>query len=68
LKYKKAIKAPSQRAMKIDRGVSKIEADRTQKPKRAIIKSPPAKPSIPSVIFTALAILMIKKAARGMYQ
>ena len=66
LKYKKAIKAPNQRAKKIDKGVSKIAADSIHRAKRQIISSPDAKPSKPSLILTALAKEIIIRAASGM--
>src|SRR3989338_1186990 len=67
LKYKKAIKLPSHKARKKDKGVSRIAADKTQKANKATIKTNPAKPSSPSVMLTALAKATITVAAKGTY-
>ena len=52
-------------AIKTDKGTSKIVDDKTHRPNKENIKSPAAKPSRPSVIFTALAKATITKAAKG---
>ncbi len=62
------MRPPNQRAIKIERGISRIEAERIRKPNSDIIRSPAAKPSIPSVMFTAFEKVMIKKAEIGINQ
>ena len=61
LKYKKAIKPPSQAAINNDVGTSRIAREITQKPTNVKSKIPLANPSNPSVILTALAKAMITK-------
>ncbi len=65
LKYKKETKDPSHSAIKIARGISRIEADKNHNPNKEISRTPEAKPSNPSVILTALAKDTIAKVANG---
>jgi hypothetical protein len=65
LKYKKESKDPIQRAIKRESGTSKIDAESIHRPNSEIIKTPPARPSRPSVMLTALAKEVIVKAAKG---
>ncbi len=52
--------------IKIDKGVSRIEADKNQKADNAIMSTPDANPSRPSVILNALANAIMTNAANGM--
>ena len=66
LKYRKAIKEPIQRPKKIDKVVSRIDADITRKAAKQIKRRPDAKPSRPSEMFTAFVNDTMVKAAKGM--
>ena len=59
LKYKKANKLPSQRAIKIDIGVSKADSETTQNAVKHMNSNPEASPSRPSEKSTAVEKMKI---------
>src|SRR3990172_6609805 len=66
LKYKNAVSEPIRNPRKEERVVSRIDRDIIKKAMREITKSPEARPSNPSEIFTAFANETITKAEKGM--